>query len=113
MSQTMAQKTSEQRYMQTAKGREANRRKCARYRQTKGYKRAQAKYRAKRYKRDMANGKTWARSQVAQALTKGDLIRPDYCENCGKRCKPLAHHDDYSKPLNVRWLCQDCDRRMH
>ena len=27
-----------------------------------------------------------------------------YCEKCNK-VNAQAHHDDYSKPLNIRWLC--------
>lgn len=27
------------------------------------------------------------------------------CEVCGSTHKIHAHHNDYSKPLNVRWLC--------
>lgn len=48
---------------------------------------------------------------MAQALKKGTLVRPGRCENCGKECKPHAHHDDYAKPLEVRWLCPPCHRR--
>ena len=40
---------------------------------------------------------------VGQAVRDGRLI-PQPCEKCG--ASPThAHHDDYSKPLDVRWLC--------
>lgn len=47
-----------------------------------------------------------ARKQVVQALARGEMIRMP-CERCGAE-KAQAHHDDYSKPLAVRWL-----RREH
>ena len=49
--------------------------------------------------------KVAAWNAVQRALKKGTLIRPKKCSKCGKRCKPHAHHDDYRKPLEVRWLC--------
>lgn len=39
---------------------------------------------------------------VRRAIRKGAL-KPQPCEKCG--AKAQAHHDDYSKPLDVRWLC--------
>lgn len=37
------------------------------------------------------------------AIRDGRII-PQPCEVCGAT-KAQAHHDDYSKPLDVRWLC--------
>jgi len=45
-----------------------------------------------------------ARWQTNKALKYGRLIRRP-CEMCGDKVVE-AHHDDYSKPLDVRWLCK-------
>ena len=34
------------------------------------------------------------------------------CEVCGCE-KSVAHHDDYNKPLNVRWLFQAHHKQWH
>lgn len=39
---------------------------------------------------------------VSNAIRDGRIERRP-CERCGK--KAHAHHDDYSKPLDVVWLC--------
>lgn len=44
-----------------------------------------------------------AHRAVAIALRRGELTRMS-CEVCGNE-KSEGHHDDYSKPLVVRWLC--------
>lgn len=41
---------------------------------------------------------------VAQALRNGTLKRRP-CRVCGTKKRIQAHHDDYTKPLKVRWLC--------
>lgn len=64
-----------------------------------------------------ASGK--AQDLCERAIAKGVLI-PEPCEQCGDfgrmkdgRNKVQAHHDDYNKPLNVRWLCQKCHHEWH
>lgn len=37
-------------------------------------------------------------------IKRGKLI-PQPCEVCGNP-EVQSHHDDYSKPLQVRWLCR-------
>lgn len=44
-----------------------------------------------------------AHQAVSNAIRDGRLVRQP-CEKCGA-LKVQAHHDDYSKPLDVRWLC--------
>lgn len=45
---------------------------------------------------------------VLLAIKSGKLLRPDACDKCGQGGRIEAHHDDYSKPLEVRWLCVPC-----
>lgn len=52
-----------------------------------------------------------ARTKVNAAIRSGKLERAA-CESCGK-AKAQAHHDDYNKSLEVRWLCAECHRKWH
>lgn len=45
-----------------------------------------------------------ARRAVQVAIRAGRLVRQP-CEKCGAD-KAHAHHDDYDRPLEVRWLCR-------
>jgi len=54
-----------------------------------------------------------AHRRVNNALRTGDLTRPDNCSRCGVACVTRGHHDDYSKPLEVRWLCRKCHGYIH
>lgn len=47
--------------------------------------------------------KTAARTAVGNAIRDGRIVRQP-CETCGSQ-DVQAHHDDYSRPLDVRWLC--------
>jgi hypothetical protein len=48
---------------------------------------------------------------VGNAIRDGRLTRQP-CEICNKQ-KAHAHHDDYSKPLDVRWLCTKHHAEWH
>lgn len=61
-----------------------------------------------------------AHNLVEKALEKGILTRKSKCETCKDtgcfkdgRSKIQAHHDDYNKPLEIRWLCQKCHHLWH
>lgn len=72
----------------------------------KRYKLEAGKRRAKRHPE-----KARANRMVSNAVKSGKLIRLP-CEKCGNP-KSEAHHDDYSKPLDVRWLCFKHHREHH
>lgn len=52
--------------------------------------------------------KCLARAKVNGAIKKGILIRPNTCSECNQGGKTEAHHEDYLKPLEVKWLCKPC-----
>lgn len=52
-----------------------------------------------------------AHGTVAEAIERKRLFRQP-CEVCG-RTKVQAHHDDYSKPLDVKWLCPHHHKALH
>jgi len=69
----------------------------------------------------MSPGKTKqavsARNTLWTEIWAKRVLRADTCECCG--CRPRdqsyihAHHDDYSRPLDVRWLCASCHTVVH
>lgn len=53
-----------------------------------------------------------ARMMAGNAIRDGRLIRKP-CRACGSTVRVHAHHHDYSKPLDVDWLCAPCHRHEH
>ncbi len=53
-----------------------------------------------------------AHNALTRAVRKGTIvIQP--CEKCGRTTNVHAHHDDYNKPLDVKWLCPPCHAIRH
>lgn len=60
-----------------------------------------------RYKRN-------AHTKLKRAIEKGSIVKPNKCGICGKtNCEIQGHHYDYSKPLDVIWLCTECHGKVH
>lgn len=49
---------------------------------------------------------------VNEAIKAGLIVRQP-CEVCGTNELNRAHHDDYTKPLQVRWFCESHHRLLH
>ena len=53
-----------------------------------------------------------AQNLVNNNVRNGNLHKEPCCI-CGSNKNIVAHHDDYDKPLNVRWMCQACHVSWH
>jgi len=92
-------------YNQTESAKEAQKR----YRQSEKGRRAVKRWLASPNVRE----KYRAREKIANEIRRGRIVRPKTCEACGRRGQTEAHHRDYSRPLEVRWLCVRCHRKEH
>ncbi len=60
---------------------------------------------------DEARRKDSARSYAGVYLRRG-LIERGPCVDCGDEDAQM-HHEDYSKPLDIIWLCRSCHLELH
>ena len=54
-----------------------------------------------------------ASTAVNKAIRSGKLIPWPVCAVPTCSCKPEAHHPDYSRPLDVVWLCDEHHKQAH
>lgn len=62
---------------------------------------------------ELARNKQKARAAVKNAIRDGRLIKPSHCENCCFDYELQAHHEDYAKPFEIKWLCVYCHNNVH
>jgi hypothetical protein len=86
-----------------------------RHREERQRNRARIRGYFRRYEIEHAE-KRRAHGAVKYALRTGRMVRPSDCEECFREPeagKLHAHHDDYSRPLSVKWLCPLCHKAAH
>jgi len=52
-------------------------------------------------------------AEVNNAIMYGKMTKPTQCTRCFKEGHIEGHHPDYSKPLDVIWLCRECHNKEH
>jgi ribosomal protein S27AE len=50
---------------------------------------------------------------IVNNAIRGGRLKKQPCEKCGSTVRVHGHHDDYYKPLEVRWLCPKCHKAFH
>jgi hypothetical protein len=81
------------------------------YRKTETY-RANAIKNVARYRAKYPE-KIIAKRRLRSAIEAGKIVRPSQCGQCGKPGRVHGHHHDYTKPLEVKWLCALCHAWEH
>lgn len=79
-------------YRKTDQGKETRRRESEHFKTTPNYK---------------------ANYLLTNAVRDGRIDKPKTCSKCNASGKIHGHHYDYTKPLEVVWVCKDCHQWIH
>lgn len=74
--------------------------------------RVAARQKAARNEKEQNPDRWKARVTLGNAVRDG-RVKKLPCAFCAAENSLEAHHHDYSKPLDVTWLCTPCHRRFH
>lgn len=66
--------------------------------------------RQQQWRRD--NPRRYLAHLYVEAAKRVGILHPQSCEVCGAE-RADAHHDDYSRPGDVRWLCRRHHNQHH
>jgi len=78
---------------------------------------ATRKWRAKNPDKGVESVGRWQRAHrekqrvhnfICRQVRLGRIIRPVICSKCQTAGRIEGHHEDYSRPLKIVWLCQKC-----
>jgi hypothetical protein len=72
---------------------------------------AQRNYRRNRTVTHDQHAKELARSKAGVKYRRGN-IKKSPCRDCGSEMSQM-HHEDYSKPYDVVWMCRGCHLKVH
>lgn len=118
---TEKQREASRRYYQKNKEKINAKKKVYRHKHKEQHAEAVKRYRIKhkeqyyrywrQYQQTVQRLNNLARSEVYKALKAGVLVKGK-CVECGA-IKVEAHHRDYSKPLNVIWMCKKHHTEEH
>lgn len=61
----------------------------------------------RKYRRNNKD-KYYAHGRISSRVQLGKIEKPSACEICGRTGRVEAHHEDYSKPLDIIWCCKKC-----
>lgn len=85
---------------------------------TDAYRASRDKYNHKNMRHICDRALIWARNNpekrhaetlLDHAVSRGKIIKSTNCQKCGRDDRIIqGHHPDYSKPLDVVWLCPPC-----
>lgn len=111
--QTDKGRVAEALYRESDAGRESQRQGQARFRQLNPV----AESAGKRRYFDKFPEKLAAKKILRSAVRYGKIVKPAACEECMAAVtdphRLHGHHHDYSKPLDVVWVCQPCHVNEH
>ena len=78
---------------------------------------ARRREKTREWMRANADGpKLKANSLLNSAVRRGKIVKPSVCSDCKQdtpRRRLHGHHEDYSKPYDVVWLCAACHGKRH
>ncbi len=60
----------------------------------------------------LARAKATTRAHSRIYVMRGKL-KPQPCQTCGTTANLQRHHPDYSKPLEIQWLCKKHHLELH